>query len=714
MNIVKKIGVSGIAGFKPSVLNIAEGITYLYGLNLLTNNGGNAAGKSVLVSSTADIFYDTPMVGERADKAKTGNRFVVFDRKGQTVKIGTTYQGKTEKLNISVDGESKTARTQKLTKELARKLWPLNEEEYRTYGYLDVKVPHPLVMGTSAMRKAFFTSFFQLDRLDAERKVLFNRMKQLNEIKTQYTELETTFVAVKSDMLTKDQRLELEAKVTKLERRVKALRQGANEARRVQSLLDFEKFAGKKLDQLKGRDLDDLESEVKQLKRRIAKANENLEQLQEYRAYLKQKAQYEADTKGLDMTQSLDDLEKASERFMEATAVLKSLEHVVDPKLGRPKIKPVEKPEQSKDYLIELRAKIRHQSEHAEKFSKGVCGECGQSVALPNPKRLKRMEQECEELGLAWKLYDRYNDDKEQLDRELAEYKPKQEQREKAQRTQDKLREQHVLFKTRKKFVPPVKVEKPAKAEDPRPLEAELELLQFGLEHRDTIREVQQLTKEQRSLQFDGSALDSLQDRVSSMRTKLEVHNTVKGRASTMRTRLAELKAELADEEALALILKGYADKAVKKMAVEAISERMMATVNELSGLVFNDYHFEFKWDTQIRLLVHRGKKGVTDVRKLSGAESMLFTLILVFSLLMFVPKDKRLSLLVLDEPCASFHENTIVQFHTLLPHLLQLIPSILVVSPKRYERYDGAHEYTVIRDDSGAYLKTGHPSDFR
>lgn len=713
MNLIKKIGVAGVADFKPSVLNIAEGITYLYGLNMLTNAGGNAAGKSVLVSSTADIFYDTPMVGERADKAKNGSRFVTFVRDGKTVKVGTVYQGRSEKLTLNVDGENKTARTQKLTRQLVQQMWPVSEEEYRTYGYLDVKVPHPLVMGTSSQRKEFFTSFFQLDRLDAERKILSVRQKQLNEIKTQYTELETTFTAVKSDMLTKDQRIELEAKVNQLEVKVNRLRKTVDEARRVQTLLEFEKFAGDKVKRLNHvRSLSELEMHVKLIGRRLHKANQVATQWEDWRAYVRQKEQYEADTKGIDTSIPIEDLEKASERFTNATAILKTLEHVVDPTLGQPKLRSVEKPEQSKDYLVELRAKVRHQKEHALKFKSGVCDECGQAVATPDPKKVERLEQKCEELGAAWKKWDKYNDEKERREAEIADYKPKQEQREKAQRIQDKYREQHVLYKLRQKFAEPVKVQKPTKGEPVKPLEEEMELLKFGLEHRDTIEELRRLTKEQRQMTFDGGNLDKLQDRMSSMKTKLQVHNTVKGRASTMRQRLLELKAELEDEEALTLILKGYSDKAVKKMAVEAISERMMATVNQLSSLVFKDYYFEFKWDTQIRLLVNRGKKGMTDVRKLSGAESMLFTLILVFSLLMFVPAKKRLSLLVLDEPCASFHENTITQFHTLLPHLLQLVPSILVVSPKAYERFDGAKEYTVVRDETGAYLKPGHPSE--
>jgi ABC-type sugar transport system ATPase subunit len=146
-------------------------------------------------------------------------------------------------------------------------------------------------------------------------------------------------------------------------------------------------------------------------------------------------------------------------------------------------------------------------------------------------------------------------------------------------------------------------------------------------------------------------------------------------------------------------------------MAVDEISRRLMATVNKYAAIAFPNYRFEFVWGAQVRLLVHR-PKGTTDVRKLSGAESKLFTLILTMSQLMFKPKSKRLSLLILDEPSASFSKETLERFHRLLPYMQQLIPSILIVTPKSEERYPGAHEYTVVRDASGATVKKGHPSE--
>ncbi len=154
----------------------------------------------------------------------------------------------------------------------------------------------------------------------------------------------------------------------------------------------------------------------------------------------------------------------------------------------------------------------------------------------------------------------------------------------------------------------------------------------------------------------------------------------------------------------------------MKRMAIKAISARLMAEVNKYARHVFaEDYTFEFNWDSsQLNLLVNRkyGKKTLTsDVRKLSGAESKLFTIVLVLALLTFVPARKRCNLMILDEPTANFSPETIERFKALLPILNKVIPSIIVVTPKTDERYEGAQEFTMLKENGQSILVPGHPS---
>ena len=716
MLLITEIGLGGVADFKPTVLKVTPGVTYLYGKNMLTDGIGNAAGKSVFASSLADIFYDTPMVGEKTDKPKTGVRMVRFKRGDRDIKIQSTFKGRSERFKIAVDGVEKKGRTPSMTKKLAPKYWPINEDEFRTYGFLSANVPHPLVMGNSTARKAFFTSFFQLDRLDAEKKVLAAYSSELKKVRARFNELETTFNAVKTDMLKKGQRLELESQVADLSARLKALRSKSDRAAKVKSLLSFESFAKDKIEAgLKlCSDFDELEPMIAGLQKRRRAALRASEQLAEYKAYRRALEAWETAAEGIDTRDDMRTLEDASAKFTKATAELRVYEKLVDPRLIHPGhlLDPVTKPEQSKDELAEMRVKLRHLQEHSRKFSSGVCDECGQPVAKADPEKIDRMKSKVKKLGDAWDKYDEWAEHRRNFEAELKDYEPKAKRRDAAEKVQNENREAHVLYKQRQRLGPrPDKVEKPEEAEDVEVLNRDIELLKFLLQHQSNIEELRALTKEERELSFDSEVMERVQDKLSGMKTKLDVHNTVKGRASEMRERLAELKAQLEDEEAVLFALEAYSDTAIKRMAVEAISEQMMATINKMGTIVFPDYRFEFVWDSQVRILVHRQGKAPTDVRKLSGAETMLFTLIMVFSLLMFVPSRKRLSLLILDEPCASFHERMIPKFHALLPEMLKVIPSILIATPKEYERYPGAKEYTIYRDQSGACLKKGHAS---
>lgn len=717
MLIIKEIGLSGVAEFKPTVMKIPQGVAYLYGRNELMNGIGNAAGKSVFTSSLADLFYDKPIVGEKADKPKTGVRMVKFKRGDHEIKIQSTFKGRSENMKISVDGRERKGRTPSMTKKLVPKYWPISEEEFRTYGYLSASVPHPLVMGDSVARKKFFTSFFQLDRLDAEKKVLAAYSSELKKVRARFNELETTFNAIKSDMLSRGQRLELEGQVADLSSRLSILRDKSDQSQKVKALLAFEAYAKSEIKKAEKicPDLDDLGEKISDLEKRIRKARKALEQAEEWRAYVKATKAWEEATKDLDTSLDRDELEKKSVAFTAATAELRLYGDLLDPRLLKIGFedKVVEKPETGKDELADLKAKVRHQQEHLRKFSKGVCDECGQPVEKPDPEKLERQKAKVKKLESQWKAYDEWSEEKKAYEAEIKAYEPKAAARTRAERIQNKNREFHALHMQLARIGrKPEPVEKPEAAEDVDLLKADLEVLKFVNQHLDSVVALRELTEAQRTMSFDSEKLERVQDQMASMKTRLEVHNTVKSRASDMRSRLAELRSQLEDEEAVVFALEAYSDTAIKRMAVEAISEQMMATVNKMGSIVFDNYRFEFVWDSQVRILVHRRGKAPTDVRKLSGAETMLFTLILVFSLLMFVPSSKRLSLMILDEPCASFHEKMIPRFHSLLPHMLTLVPSILIVTPKEYERYPGAKEYTIYRDASGASLRKGHSSE--
>lgn len=714
MNLIKRIGVNGIGPFKkPTVLTIPKGIVYMYGKNMLKADGnGNAAGKSAFASSIAEIFYD-PLVGTKQDKVKVGSRFIEFVQDKKTIKIGSSFKGKTEKLKITVDGVDKSGRINKNTREEIEKYWPITENEYKTFGYIDSNLPHPLARGSSTERKTFFTSFFGLDKLDAERKLVSAELAKIKKVKAAYNELNTTFLEVKKDMLAKNVRLELEAESKKLNRIVTKMREESAHHQRIKQLIDFKKFAAVQIKALNKilPDLSDFDNELKSVRKKIATIESMQEQLAEWRDYQRDLAKYEKATADLDMSVDLKELKVSSQRYERALLQVEEGEELVAPtKVKKPSAPSLDR----KALTVEL-ANNEHQLEHASKFKKGVCHTCGQSVKAEPvadiKARISKLEsqlEEWDEYDAQLKAYERYKAEAETYEADLKEL-------ESAKAAVTKLKRHHVLYKKRASLVKPEPVEKPKAVEsgDLDELKAKLELLKFCQPHIETIVAIQELKPEDYDLQFDTDKLNRMQDKMANIQAKLEVHNAVKSRAAKMRSRLLELTEDMKNEEALSLLLDGYSDKAVKKMVIEAISQHLMTTVNQYSSIVFDDYRFEFVWSaSQIQILVHRPRMETTDVRKLSGAESKLFTLILVLSLLKFVPKRKRLSMLILDEPTASFSEETTELFHRLLPHLNQLIPTILIITPKATERLEGSTELTVLRDREGARIVKGHPNE--
>jgi DNA repair exonuclease SbcCD ATPase subunit len=187
-----------------------------------------------------------------------------------------------------------------------------------------------------------------------------------------------------------------------------------------------------------------------------------------------------------------------------------------------------------------------------------------------------------------------------------------------------------------------------------------------------------------------------------------------------MKDRLLEMRAELINEEPLKLLVEAYSDKAMKRMAIKSVSTKLMHEINKYAKLIFpEDFDFGFSWESsKISLTVTRkyrqGKKVKTltsDVRKLSGAESKLYTFILVLAHLTFVPARKRSNVLILDEPDSNMSAETSEAFKKLLPILNKVIPSIIVITPRTEQRYEGAQEFTVLKEKGEAKIVSGHPS---
>jgi ABC-type sugar transport system ATPase subunit len=76
-----------------------------------------------------------------------------------------------------------------------------------------------------------------------------------------------------------------------------------------------------------------------------------------------------------------------------------------------------------------------------------------------------------------------------------------------------------------------------------------------------------------------------------------------------------------------------------------------------------------------------------------------------------FVPLKKRCNVMIMDEPTANFSPETTEKFKSLIAVLNQVIPTIVIVTPRTDERYEKATEWTVLKEKGCSRIVRGHPS---
>lgn len=744
MNIVHSIQLKDAGPFKDAVFKIQPGLSVIYGLNRAggpQSKNSNGVGKSFLFSSLAEMIYEDPIVGEKQDRVKEGTRAFSFTSAVTKKKVTPVrfMKGRSEKIAIKVDGVDKEFRTPTIARNYLKKAWPITQDEYNTYVHLDSRIPHPLVMGTTTQRKNFFTSFFRLDKLDAERRLFVAELSKLGKTKVAFQELRSQYNKSKEDLLSPEL---LEVYKTKARSYKKKLEVLQEEFKNIQEVLRLVQFAQSAKEQIKilnvacGHNIsvEEFEKAVEDNKWELKKARTDLEEAEAWEQYQRDNKHYIEAYDGLSTTtkKALKTYGKgARKRAVASSRELRELQSdlseieatLEDWKSQVVEVVNVEKPEgNEEDAATSLRA-YKHQLEHAEQFSEGKCETCGQVVKIKDPAVLRKRVR-----ALTLQL------------QQFQEYREYVKVRKFQKELQIKIDEASTNYDARSADL--IKLEpwkiineelqnlpnKPIPFEGKKlqsvvlkrmleEIQERRQLLEFCKPHLDSIIAFTELKAEDieatKSSDDLHDRMNKLQELLSKTTAKLEVHKTIAARQAETRERLIELKTQLKDEEPLRLLVQGYQDKNLKKLAVESISGRLMQLINKYSKVVFpENFSFSFEWGTQISLLVHRryGKKVMTsDVRKLSGAESKLFTIILVLALLAFVPAHKRCSLLILDEPSANLSREMTENLQSLIPVLLTLIPSVVVITPKD-EVWENAKCFTVLKDKGVSVVREGMP----
>jgi DNA repair exonuclease SbcCD ATPase subunit len=769
MPSLREITLQDVGPIKDITFKIQPGLSVVYGLNQAAGKNtenGNAVGKSLLLSSIPETIRGLPIIGERGDRVQEGARIAAFtSHLGKNVEVRRSSNGRGDKLELFEDGKSLDFRTIAASKEYIDQHWPLSDVDYTTFVHLDSRSPHPLVMGSSAQRKEFFTEFFNLEILDAERKLYNSYLRELKTARAAYDEVNTQLASIQARRMSDEDRAAAEKDRDTLQDHLTELEGKVSSAQYVVRLIKFgERFSAeiarlnKEFKTFNSEVIADKNAEIWDTIRAKKAERSELEitlrqaelTLRDYENYERNIAKYteafedlspEArdlfDAEGLE--KALEITGTAAQQAMKLKAQLDTLNEQLDAleaKLDAKLPAKTEAPAEDIEDLKVLERTYQHHLQHAKKFGSGVCDSCGQTVQTKDPAEVKDRLAAVREKLQQHAAAQAYTDALAIRQEQTAKFN---ELDDKAGRIGEERVKLVKIGKTYKELNALPSKPAPFEAKLPNPgtlqkfrsdiaqinteIDAQTEkesFLKSVLPNLDSINEFMALTKPQIDLARE---LDSLSETVRSTRetytqalSKLSVENSLAQQIQELRTRADELADRLKEESKIKFLVEAYSDKNIKKLVVEQISARLMSLVNTYAQQVFEEsYRFELIWDTDISILAHRANGKVSDVRKLSGAESTLFTIILVCALLSFVPAKKRCNFMILDEPTSHMSAHNKQILHNALKLLNSLIPSIIIVTPKMEERYYGATEYTVVKGRDGvSRLEDGHPDEVR
>lgn len=705
------------------VFRFKPGISVIYGLNQTSgrySKNSNWVGKSLFFNSLSELLYDEPVVGLKQDKMKSGSRALILEKEdGTTIQL-VKSSGKRESIKILENGTPLEHLTKTKANEYIASQWGVSRSEFETFIHLDSRVPHPLVMGSSTDRKHFFDDFFKLDRIDAERKLYLRELRKLSETKAAFNELKQSYKLQSKQVLEDGEYEELSQKLASLQDQRKEMDGLVDEYQRYQKLkVTYDSFE-KRLNDLPC-SLSEVDRYVETLTEKRSKLDRAKRQAVRYSVYLQQKKEYEelvSDLSSLAKKCSREKLHKGAVFYERAKAnyltVQSQLKRLEEPEEVE-KVQPIE---ESLDDLLGQRASLRHQLEHAQTFKSGVCPTCGQPVKRVDVNKLKKELTRVTELIAQVKSYESYAAYKK-------EHKEWAEQKEQLETSLQELEQKVNKFKPYYDAYREV-AQLPQEPEEVSKPKFTSEILEEKLQ-----RVSKQLTllsavspyvkdllgyKEWKGVTtFDHATYNKLGEEIARIEARLTVNAEARKALSTMTDRLRELNSQLKEEPYVKALVEIFSDKTMKRTMVSQISSTLCGLLNKYAKVVFDqDYKFNLLWDTQLQLLCTRrvGSQELTsDVRKLSGAESKLFTLILILSLLSFVPPKRRPSIMILDEPTANFSTETTQAFMRLLDVLKTVIPSIVIITP-RDDVYPDSIPYTVVRTKKGSTIVQGLPDD--
>jgi DNA repair exonuclease SbcCD ATPase subunit len=666
------------------------------------NGGGssnpNGAGKSLFFSQIIEFITDEPIIGVKKDKIRRGTRILEFSKAGKRYKVTRSFTEGKEKITIEREGKDLGIRELKAAKDMIDNVIGLSKEELYTFVYLDSQVGHPLIHGDTAVRKNFFVSFFkQFGVLNNFRKLVAAQVDMCKGDLIRIEEAQGRMNSLKAKLPATPIK-KLKAAVEELQEESSSLATTVPELVRANSIREKYFSIRDKLRSLcmeiQVTDIDEVQAKRKELRSLGRELSQEQDALDRYNSWLESNAQIAARLEELSSKVGDIDAELLRTKLSELEA-----KYSTEKSKARSLSSRLSEAEDKMEILQSSRKKTKHRIEHLSS-DEGKCPTCGADYVNKSAAT---------ELALANSRLKQIAKDIESTQQELNELSSELEtQTVVVSKTEAKLGK----LTAKLNLVDEYNQLKSSRSNSPPKPNRTQEQITYGLSKVDTVLDqlssmipmfelknewfaVSSYTRAQLKtldLAEINSKMTEVSSKLASARVNYEMASSLRSEIAAISDRLSELNSKVEDLDALKTLEGAFSKKGIEMILIKSLCSSLEQQVNKYSKLIFpEDYTFTFELDTNFSILVtriHNSKAETSDVRKLSGAERKLFSLVLLISLLTFIPKSKRTNLLVLDEPTAAMGEDNKASLIRFLPVLQSIIPNIIVITPLDKQDY--------------------------
>lgn len=719
----------------------------------ISTETSNGAGKSVLLSSVPNLRYEaTPLAQSKSKKDMLTSSascikmsFIGNDNVAYAITQTST------KFTIEADGKDTKTRTIPLQKAKIAEIFPLTEEEFYSYVYLQSQRPLNFQIDKPAARLQYITSIFRLDVYDRLKKYFTKKLAEIKSKQIEFDVLNAQLMKVNGLL----ERLKWnKTSAAELEEATAVIRSLGGDSKKLQTKLERLRSALAVSEQY-----EKLKAKRKKLKPAIdlKKAKEErkwhadlAEYKSELRSYNAQKQQLEAQLEELGKTKPIDKLkvklraldkhlkseEKELTALHETRQEWKGLERRKKEAADACKavgLNPKEAnvtfafgKKNQEEELVQHKAVLQLESILHE-CEDGECPTCMQAVEIEKLRKhiksakskIKSLETYIERWDAA-SVYIKVRDKKVKFDD--AAFVERRSQYAKDSDTFDQLESQFEQAQQAEKLQGRLaKLKAPQKLiVSPKYSLDELEDIIEAHSERSRIDSVLASLEEQHGTIDVVSLSNTLeatekqykkverryvkaQDTCSSLGSKASEYRVLRRERQDALTKLELIKPIIEQRDMFKSLEKGYSAKGLKVNAANAVLFQIEQHMNRYANLIFAE-PFKFSLyakEDGVHCRVDRGNGKESDVRLLSGAESDCFRLLWMWVMLIMVEDERRTNFCVLDEPDSHMDDTTRSLFvERFIPALRTLVPHVFLVTPLSKHLYSECHYLTVVKEN--------------